>query len=224
MRLSRQFGVESPSLRLRLEMLREQVATRLRPRIATESQTSLGTQRVRESQTMVDSSASATIEARTNESQTVFRFSELIGVELELFEILVLHPELIPFALERFPMSALTSETARELWKTYMDLELAGYSLDFGSIMSATENVSLKNVLVSLEQEATQKAEVIKLDADQRLHGLCDRLARQDQLLLEQHKVRELESKALGANEEMDLLQQVIEQARTRQGLLPPKG
>ncbi len=224
MRLSRQFGVESPSLRLRLEMLREQVATRLRPRIATENQTGHGTQRVRESQTMGDSRANATIEARTNESQKVFRFSELIGVELELFEILVLHPELIPFALERFPMSVLTSETARELWKTYMDLELAGYSLDFGSIMSATENLSLKNVLVSLEQEATQKAEVIKLDADQRLHGLCDRLARQDQLLLEQHKVRELESKGLGANEEMDLLQQVIEQARTRQGLLPPKG
>jgi hypothetical protein len=121
-------------------------------------------------------------------------------------------------------MAVLSSGTARELWRTYMDLELAGYALDFSSIMSATENMSLKNVLVSLEQEATQKTEVIKLDADQRLHALCDRLDRQDQLLQEQHRLRELESKGLEASEELDLLQQVIEQARARQGLLPPKG
>jgi DNA primase len=224
MRLSRQFGVESPSLRQRLERLREQVATRLRPRIETDRISSEGSQRVRDSSKTVDARGVAIVDVRVQEPPRAYRFSEMSGVELELFEILVLHPELIPFALERFPMAALLSETARALWQTYMDLELAGYALDFGSIMSATEDLTLKNVLVSLEQEATQKTEVIKLDADQRLHGLCDRLARQDQMLQEQHKVRALESKDLAANEEMDLLQQVIEQARTRQGLLPPKG
>ncbi len=223
-RLSRQFGVESPTLRQRLERLREQVATRLRPRNESARTPIEGAQRVRESTASSESRGIAMAEIRVTESTKAYRFSEMNGVELELFEILVLHPDLIPFALERFPMSALISETARILWQTYMDLELAGYALDFGSIMSATENLTLKNVLVSLEQEATQKSEVIKLDADQRLHGLCDRLARQDQLLHEQHQVRALESKDLAANEELDLLQQVIEQARTRQGLLPPKG
>jgi len=224
MRLSRQFGVETPSLRQRLETLRGEVAKRLRPRFESSSSPSNATQTLRESMPSAATMSSSAITERVEEAATVYRFSELAAVDRELFEILVLHPELIPFALERFPMSVLTSETSRKLWQTYMDLEMEGYALDFGSIMSATENVTLKNVLVSLEEEATQKTEVIKLDADQRLHTLCERLARRDQLVLDQHRLRELESKSLEANEQMDLLQQVIEQARARQGLLPPKG
>ncbi len=224
MRLSRQFGVETPSLRQRLEMLRGEVAKRLRPRFETPSNPDNATQSLREPLPSVASLSSSMETKVAEEATVVYRFSELAAVDRELFEILVLHPELIPFALERFPMSALTSETSRKLWQTYMDLEMEGYALDFGSIMSATENVTLKNVLVSLEEEATQKTEVIKLDADQRLHTLCERLAQQDQLVQDQHRLRELESKSLEANEQMDLLQQVIKQARARQGLLPPKG
>ena len=225
MRLSRQFGVETPSLRQRLEMLRGEAAKRLRPRLEGAARADNATSNSGDPLLTSTALSNLAIDSNVvNENSAAYRFKELAAVERELFEILVLHPELIPFALERFPMSALSSETSRMLWQTYMDLELEGYALDFGSIMSATENVSLKNVLVSLEQEATQKTEVIKLDADQRLHTLCERLARQDQMLQDQHRLRELESKSLEANEEMDLLQQVIEQARSRQGLLPPKG
>lgn len=224
MRLSRQFGVETPTLRQRLETLRSEVAKRLRPRNESSERLEQSPAAIGTFQQSRALSSQTTTGQAVEEVALVFRFNELAAVDRELFEILVLHPELIPFALERFPMSALTSETSRMLWQTYIDLEFEGYALDFGSVMSATENVSLKNVLVSLEQEATQKTDFIKLDADQRLHTLCERLARQEQLVQDQHLIRELESKGLEANQELDLLQQVITQARSRHGLLPPKG
>ncbi len=153
-----------------------------------------------------------------------YRFADLAPIDRELFEILVLHAELVPFALERFPMVSLVSDAARHLWQTYMDLELEGYSLDFSSMLSAIEDATLKNILVSLAEEATQKAEIVKLDADERLHTLCERLSRQEQMVQDQHQLRVLEAKQLSADEEINLLQQVIDQARARQGLLPPKG
>jgi DNA primase len=153
-----------------------------------------------------------------------YRFQDLAPIDRELLEILVLHAELVPFALERFPLTALVSEPARQLWQAYMDLELQGYSLDFSSILSAIENVTLKNVLVTLAEEASEKAEIVTLNADQRLHALCERLSREEQMIRDQQRLRELESKNLSPQEEMDLLQQVIDQARVRQGLLPPKG
>jgi hypothetical protein len=157
-------------------------------------------------------------------STKVFRFSDLAPIDRELFEILVLHAELVPFALERFPMGSLVSDAARHLWQSYMDLELEGYSLDFGSMLSAIEDATLKNILVSLAEEATQKAEIVKLDADERLHTLCERLSRQEQMVQDQQQLRVLEAKQLSADDEINLLQQVIDQARARQGLLPPKG
>ena len=119
MRLSRQFGVETPSLRQRLEMLRGEAAKRLRPRHETNARLENATPSLREPQPSVTMTSSSTFADPTEEAMVVYRFSELAAVDRELFEILVLHPELIPFALERFPMSVLASETSRTLANVY---------------------------------------------------------------------------------------------------------
>jgi DNA primase len=223
MRLSRRFGVETPDLKQRLEGLRRQVQQRLRPRPSDPNIVANAPTDDRFATPLSNGALPKDTPAQVTESPK-FRFADLAPIDRELFEILVLHADLVPFALERFPMEALMSNAARQLWQSYMDLELEGYSLDFSSILSAIEDATLKNILGSLAEEATQKAEVVKLDADERLHTLCDRLSRQDQLLQDQQQLRVLEAKHLSADEEIDLLQQVIEQARARQGLLPPKG
>lgn len=222
MRLSRRFGVETPDLKQRLEGLRKQVQQRLKPRTSDSIPTTISP-KVSEAPNVRSDSLVPANTAKTPATQT-YRFSDLAPIDRELFEILVLHAELVPFALERFPMVSLVSDAARHLWQTYMDLELEGYSLDFGSMLSAIEDATLKNILVSLAEEATQKAEIVKLDADERLHTLCERLSRQEQMVQDQHQLRVLEAKQLSADEEINLLQQVIDQARARQGLLPPKG
>jgi DNA primase len=222
MRLSRRFGVETPDLKQRLEGLRKQVQQRLKPRLS-DSNPSMNTSKASEVPN-VPSDGLLPTDTTKIPSSRIFRFSDLAPIDRELFEILVLHAELVPFALERFPMGSLVSDAARQLWQSYMDLELEGYSLDFGSMLSAIEDATLKNILVSLAEEATQKAEIVKLDADERLHTLCERLSRQEQMVQDQQQLRVLEAKQLSADDEINLLQQVIDQARARQGLLPPKG
>jgi DNA primase len=221
MRLSRRFGVETPDLRSRLEALRRQASRRLRPANESAVPNSSTAANVSTNHPMRESQRAP---SPTTTPSAQFRFVDLAPVDRELFEILVLHSELVPFALERFPMGALVSEAAKSLWQLYMDLEMEGFSLEFGAILSAVEDVTLKSLLVSLEEEAGRKAAVVSLDADSRLHDLCDRLTRQEEGLHNQQKLRAFESKNMSDEEEMDLLLQFIDQARNRQGILPPKG
>ncbi len=170
---------------------------------------------------IVNEQASASTPQSTPKEPRRLSFQEMTPVDRELFEIMVLHAELVPIAIEQFPKDSLTSDTAKRLWQLYVDMEFDGYELDFNSIMSAIEDGAMKNVLVTLEQEATQKSEYLKMNADERLHALCERLARQDQRVKDQQRLKELESKLLQEEEELTLLQQLISDVRQRQGLIP---
>ena len=199
-RLARQFGVTVEQLRGRLLRIRDEQKSR---------------QRVAVTAPQAEATAKPVVP---------FRFADLTPYDRELYCILVQHPELAPMALERFPESSLGCEAARALLRLYMELELAGQSLEFGSLMSAMEDVALKSIFVSLEEEAAQKSPLALLDAQQRLHTLCERLSKQDQRNEDLQRLRILESKQLDEKEELALLEELIEQARLRQGLVPPKG
>lgn len=190
-RLGRRFGLQPTQLKDRIKFLRIEASKRIK-RDAPEAPI-------------------ATLKT--------FRFSELSPHDCELFEILVLYPDLVPLAIERFPTSCLGSDAARALLQIYMDLELAGYELNYGSVMSAIEDVSVKSLLVSIEEQASKKSPFSSWDAQQRLQSLCERLSKVDQQVEDQQRLRVLESKRLDEKEEMDLLQQMIEQARSRHGL-----
>ena len=229
MRLSREFGVETPALRARLETLRAQVAGRLKMRndnagsSVSESLRPLDTAyRSTKNDRFNASDIGYALESINSPTDSLVRFTEMSPMDRELFEIMILAPDSIPFTIERFPSTILGSEAARRLWRLYTDLELAGYALDFDSVMSATEDPSLKNILVCLEMEATEKLQFLKVEPEDRLHALCERLATQDQAMQDQLRVRELESKLLAADDELNLLQQVIAQARDKQRLIPP--
>lgn len=258
-RLSRQFGIETLTLRERLESLRKEVAKRLKPATpdgyqsrtpeSSNQLSNMSRERFSVSDTKFDSrrndsypSKQSSIPTDIRSSNQVFSsnsevsrsdnqvpaekkrlsFQEMSPVDRELFEIMVLHAELVPFAIEQFPKESLSSETAKKLWQLYVDMEFDGYELDFNSIMSAIEDGAMKNVLVTLEQEATQKSEFLKMNADERLHALCERFARHDQRVKDQQRLKELESKLLREEEELNLLQQIISDVRQRQGFQPP--
>ena len=239
MRLSREFGVETPALKARLAALRGEVAKRLKTRNenaaqrttqntvqnasrsnASQSNASINDQLNSHSED--DESSSGGYDLTPTISTSPVRYRDMSPMDRELFEIMILAPDSVPFAIERFPSTILGSEPARRLWKLYTDLELAGNALDFDSVMSATEDPQLKNILVCLETEATEKVQFLKVEANDRLHALCERLATQDQAMQDQLRVRELESKKLAADDEMSLLQQVIAQARDKQRIVPP--
>ncbi len=234
MRLSREFGVETPALKARLAALRSEVAKRLKTR--NENAAQITNQQASQNKSQNNASINDQLNSLSEDDQapsgaydltptfaaSPMRYGDMSPMDRELFEIMILEPDSVPFAIERFPSTILGSEPARRLWKLYTDLELAGYALDFDSVMSATEDPELKNILVCLETEATEKVQFLKVEANDRLHALCERLATQDQAMQDQLRVRELESRRLAADDELSLLQQVIAQARDKQRIVPP--
>jgi DNA primase len=203
-RLSRQFGVALGEIRRRLQELRERAERYERLRADA--------QRLR---------TNAQQETLTEEESYEYRYRELTPVELELLEILVLHAELVPFAIERFPVEQLTTETAKAIFQLYIDLDLEGHALDYASVLSAAEDADLKNVLESITEIAWVKASKAALDAEARLHSLCEHWGDQgDHLQSNAHRTA-LENGTIDENEQLDVLEAIVRKARLRHGIGP---
>jgi len=203
-RLSRQFGVALGEIRRRLQELRERAERYERLRADA--------QRLR---------TNAQQETLTEEEAYEYRYRELTPVELELLEILVLHAELVPFAIERFPVEQLTTETAKAIFQLYIDLDLEGHALDYASVLSAAEDADLKNVLESITEIAWVKASKAALDAEARLHSLCEHWGDQgDHLQSNAHRTA-LENGTIDENEQLDVLEAIVRKARLRHGIGP---
>jgi hypothetical protein len=72
---------------------------------------------------------------------------------------------------------------------------------------------------VTLHEQATAKLSFTRETAESRLRGLTFRMGEQQDILRRQRQVIELQSSKLSAEDELDLLNEVIRQARLRQGL-----
>ena len=221
-RLARQFGIEQSEIRMRLESIRKQTTMRERQR-----------QELRRSQGPsleigLDSAVSGTPGEQRHTEQDVapvfisYKYSEMTPTECELFEIMAIHPELAPMAIERFPVANLSTTTAKKLFQLVLDLELEGHALDFDSLMSATEDAGLKSVLVSVEEHAARKTPLSMMTADERLHSLCERLSGQDDRAQRRSQIQSLEQKQLDEETSLSLLHDIVQQARVRHGLFPP--
>ena len=223
-RLSRQFGIEQSEIRLRLDSIRKNNSER------DEQRKELRRSVAPASNTDTVSNASS-IQRRPIESKQIaapvpvqYRYSEMTPIECELFEIMALHPDLAPMAIERFPVSNLNTLTAKKLFQMVLDLELDGHALDFESVMSATEDAGLKSVLVSIEEHATRKSPLSTMTAEERLHSLCERLAGQDDRAQRRLQIQSVERKQMDEESSLNLLNEIIQQARLKHGLnLPPE-
>ncbi|MEQ1824890.1 MAG: DNA primase [Pirellula sp.] len=226
-RLARQFGIEQAEIRLRLDSIRKQAAARDRQRQQFRAEQSASGANAQAANSHSTSAASHPTGALDNKQTDApkysgFKFSEMSATECELFEIMTLHPELAPVAIERFPVASLNTETAKGLFQAFLDLELAGHALDFGSLMSAMEDPSLKSVLVSIEEHSARKAPLSSLTADERLHSLCERLNGNEDKSHRRKQIQSLEKKQFDDETELNVLQDIVQQARVRHGLFPP--
>ena len=223
-RLARQFGIEQPEIRIRLESIRKQTVEREKQR-----------QELRRTQVLPTATGPAIIPTSGTTGQqrneqvaapvaASYKYAELTPTECELFEIMAMHPELAPMAIERFPVSNLSTSTAKRLFQLVLDLELEGHALDFDSLMSATEDAGLKSVLVSIEDHAARKTPLSLMTADERLHSLCERLSGQDDRAQRRSQIQSLEKKQMDEETSLNLLHDIVQQARIRHGLFPPQG
>ncbi|QDV23049.1 DNA primase [Aureliella helgolandensis] len=149
----------------------------------------------------------------------LLRPGDLSPFERELLELIIVAPQVAPLALERVQSGWLECEAARQMLDAYQTLEFEGQSLEFESVMIALEDSSLKSLLVTLHDQANAKLQYTRDSAENRLQVLTQRMGEQQDVMRRQQLVSELQNNKMSEKAEMDVLQDMIREARLRQGL-----
>ncbi|MFY7893450.1 MAG: DNA primase [Pirellula sp.] len=213
-RLSRQFGIGQSQIKMRLGDLRKQSRRWANVSDASTAHRSGGVE--------TDHEAVHGDSSDFHQQPVEYRYDELSAVELELLEILATNTDLVPMAIERIAPKNLVSPTALAIFQLYLNLELEGHSLDFQSILTATEDPALKNALVTLEQHAVLKAGKASMAPRARLETLCERWGSSDDSDPVGSQRNALEDRSLDEQTQIDLLQSLIRQAQIKHGIEQP--
>lgn len=151
-----------------------------------------------------------------------YSFSALDPNEAELLEILALHPELAPTALQEIGVDDLLAPAARRLFETYRNLEEAGESLDFNTVLAEVEDSRLKTLLVRIDERATLKEAKATFDPPTRLRAVIRNFHKQHEERQRREIEAALELQHFNTEEEVDILKQMIEAKRRQQGIIAP--
>lgn len=150
----------------------------------------------------------------------LLRPGDLSPFERELLELIIVAPQVAPIALERVQSGWLECEAAQQMLDAYQQLEFSGQSLEFDSVLVALEDPSLKSLLVTLNEQANAKLQYTRDSAEERLRVLTHRMGEQRDQLRRQQQMTDLQNPDLTEKEELSVLEDVIRQARLRQGLV----
>ncbi len=148
--------------------------------------------------------------------------SDLDPCDAELIELLTQHPELVDQALAKIVPAELSSNPTRTIYETYQVVLGRGEPVEFNRILTELDDPQLKNLLVSLDEQATEKEKHVQEDAASRLRWLIDNLHKRREADQSRAKQASLEQRNLAEDEELDLLQQLVEQERKRHGIPAP--
>lgn len=190
-RLARQFSIPEESLRERLSSLRTR-QSRFTKREEPEEKT----------------------------AKRLIRPGDLSPFERELLELIIIAPQVAPIALERVQSGWLECEAAQQMLDAYQQLDFSGQSLEFEQVLVALEDPSLKSLLVILHEQAKAKMQTTRDSAEERLRVLTLRMGERQDLPRQQQQVTELRNPELSEDDKLEVLQNVIRQARLRQGLV----
>ncbi len=190
-RLARRFAIPEESLRERLTALRHKQSRFVKRQDAPESES----------------------------RKPLLKPSDLAPFERELLELIIVAPQVAPIALERVQSGWLQCAAAQQMLDAYQQLEFSGESLEFNSVLNALEDPSLKSLLVTLHEQANAKLRYTRDTAENRLRVLTQRMGEQQDVQRRQQQISTLEKKELSPQDELDMLQDVVRQARLRQGL-----
>lgn len=160
--------------------------------------------------------------AATAPSKPLPRVRDFSTHEIELLEILLVHPELVADAIRGIEVGQLKSDAVRTIYHTFHALHDAERTPDFGNVLTALDEADLKNVLVELDERAHAKAEEAQEDARARLGRLVAHFHYELETKDRQQKLAALEAKRLSEQEELAALQHLIAQERNRQGISAP--
>jgi DNA primase len=93
----------------------------------------------------------------------------LAPIERDLFELLLRHPDAIPSVLDVIPIAALQTDSARQLFAKYTQVEAEGIMADFDRLMLEFDDPAMKSLIVELDERARGK---VAFDSDVILRDL----------------------------------------------------
>lgn len=196
-RLAREFRVDEADVRDRLKGLRQKQATRL------------PVSRLERPARDVAESAEVPIPVLA---------SSLDPRERELLELLCVHPELAPTALQELGTDDLPSPAARDVFAVYRQLEETGENLDFQVVLGELPE-HYKPLLIELDDRATRKEAKAMQDAPTRLRAAIDRLRSHEMEREHRERLAVLGELRLDIEEEKLILAQIAERKQRQMGI-----
>jgi DNA primase len=145
--------------------------------------------------------------------------SALDSRERELLELLVKHPALAITALQEISPEDLANSAARDIFRTYRELEEDGSDLEFALVLSALPNEQLQSLLVEIDEKATEKDAKALQEPSARLRTVIDRIKLVEKQREQREQLSALESQKLESEDELSILQQMLELNRRRMGI-----
>ncbi len=144
--------------------------------------------------------------------------------ERELLEIILCEPESISKIAQTIRPRQLGTDAARRIYAKCCELSDARIKPDFERLIIELEDFQLKNLLVGLDEAAREK--VVQQGADQEIATrLADLLAAFERRRQERQRTEDmttLQNKQLEEQGELQLIEQLLQQERTRQGISEP--
>lgn len=147
------------------------------------------------------------------------RAADLNPAERELLEILLVHPESVGVLAERLDLNWLQAPIARRLVERCLDGHLSGDTIDFARLLLEIDAPEVKNLLVELDENGRRKGAV---EFNTRLHQVLDTFQRREQDRLARTQTATLKESRLAEEDERALLEQLVQQAKTRHGISSP--
>ncbi len=152
----------------------------------------------------------------------------LAAWERELLEIVLLEPESVSAVAEVAPPEHMESDAARQIFARCCELSRAGVTPDFDRLLLEFDDLAIKNLLVDLDEQGRLKT----LDNNGNvkaaggpavlLRDLLEAIRRQKHRTAGDEQERDLRESKRSADDELALLNQIVQQERTRQGISSP--
>jgi DNA primase len=205
-RLSRRFGLEVPTLRDRLEDLRE--------RPAAKSARSASGERG-------DDQTEMTVGQMTAGHMPGGQSPTLPPWDREVLEVLVGVPDSVGVIVREVSAEELESPAGRTVFETARRLHGEGRRVGLVDLLDALPDPMMQNLLVAVDETSSSRS---VHDPLERLEHLREAVRRRSALRMAGEHARQLKGSGLDAESEADLLERLVEQRRVAQGMRKVEG
>ncbi len=141
--------------------------------------------------------------------------------ERELLELLIAHPECFPAGRSQIDPQWITAESSRRIYRTCCRLLDAGITPSFDRLMLEFDQPAIKSLLVELDEGGRAKG-TRDADPEALLRELIKTVQRKEAERQRPAQLVALREGRLDDSQETELLEKIIRQERSRQGISEP--